>query len=50
MDPNDERLKGLDPKLIETISHEIMDRSPSITWDDIAGINRIIIFNIQFNY
>ncbi|KAA6400166.1 MAG: putative Fidgetin protein 1 [Streblomastix strix] len=38
LDPNDERLKGLDPKLIETISHEIMDRSPSITWDDIAGL------------
>ncbi|KAH7826414.1 p97G [Monocercomonoides exilis] len=38
IDPDDERLKGLDPKLIEMICNEIMDHSPSVHWDDIAGL------------
>ncbi len=33
-----ERLKGCDPKLVELISHEMMDHSPGVAWDDIAGL------------
>lgn len=34
----DERLKNLDPKMIELIKNEIMDNGNPITWDDIAGL------------
>ena len=34
----DPRLKGCDPKLVEMISNEIMDHSPQILWNDIAGL------------
>eukprot|EP01135_Chromosphaera_perkinsii_P008685 Nk52_evm18s1444 gene=Nk52_evmTU18s1444 len=34
----DERLKGIDPKMIELISNEIMDHGPPVDWDDIAGL------------
>ncbi|XP_077992201.1 fidgetin-like protein 1 [Glandiceps talaboti] len=34
----DERLKNIDPKMIELISSEIMDHGPPIAWDDIAGL------------
>uniref|UniRef100_A0A1I8HNK5 AAA domain-containing protein n=2 Tax=Macrostomum lignano TaxID=282301 RepID=A0A1I8HNK5_9PLAT len=47
----DERLRGLDVKLVETILREVMDSAPSIGWDDIAGlefakatIKEIIVF------
>ncbi|XP_054847494.1 fidgetin-like protein 1 [Eublepharis macularius] len=36
--PTDERLKNIEPKMIELIMHEIMDRGPSVNWDDIAGV------------
>uniref|UniRef100_A0A1I8JPR9 AAA domain-containing protein n=1 Tax=Macrostomum lignano TaxID=282301 RepID=A0A1I8JPR9_9PLAT len=35
----DERLRGLDVKLVETILREVMDSAPSIGWDDIAGLD-----------
>ncbi|XP_060103765.1 fidgetin-like protein 1 [Heteronotia binoei] len=35
--PTDERLKNIEPKMIELIMHEIMDRGPAVNWDDIAG-------------
>lgn len=35
----DDRLKNLDPKLIELIRNEIMDRGHPITWDDISGLD-----------
>lgn len=38
-EPVDERLQGLDPKLVETIRNEIMHRVDEITWDDIAGLD-----------
>ena len=38
IDPNDERLAGLDPKLIETICRDILDHSPTVHWDDISGL------------
>ncbi|KAJ9588347.1 hypothetical protein L9F63_018273 [Diploptera punctata] len=34
----DERLKNIDPKMIEIIKNEIMEIGTSITWDDIAGL------------
>lgn len=34
----DERYKGLDPKLVEMIENDIVDRSPKISWKDIAGL------------
>ncbi|KAK4883435.1 hypothetical protein RN001_006754 [Aquatica leii] len=34
----DERLKNIDPKMIELIKSEIMDNGPDILWDDIAGL------------
>ncbi|XP_053673566.1 fidgetin-like protein 1 [Anopheles nili] len=34
----DERLKNIDPKMIELIRSEIMDRFQPLTWDDIAGL------------
>lgn len=34
----DERLKHIEPKMIELIKSEIMDCGPSLKWDDIAGL------------
>lgn len=34
----DERLKNIDPNMIELIKNEIMDSGKSVTWDDIAGL------------
>lgn len=34
----DERLKNIEPKMVELIRSEIMDNGPSIGWDDIAGL------------
>ncbi|XP_049750077.1 fidgetin-like protein 1 [Elephas maximus indicus] len=36
--PIDERLKNLEPKMIELIMNEIMDHGPPINWEDIAGV------------
>ena len=48
---DDERYKNLDPRMVETIENEIMEKNCNITWDDIAGlefakktINEIIIW------
>ncbi|XP_012255509.2 fidgetin-like protein 1 isoform X2 [Athalia rosae] len=34
----DERLKNIDPKMIELIKNEIMDSGAPVSWDDIAGL------------
>ncbi|KAF6176479.1 hypothetical protein GIB67_040774, partial [Kingdonia uniflora] len=34
-----EKLRNLEPRLIEHVSNEIMDRDPNVRWDDIAGLN-----------
>ncbi len=34
----DERLKNVDPKMVELIRSEIMDAGASLHWDDIAGL------------
>lgn len=34
----DERLRNCEPRMIEMICNEILDRGPSVTWDDIAGL------------
>ncbi|XP_075068743.1 fidgetin-like protein 1 [Mixophyes fleayi] len=36
--PSDERLRNLEPKMIELIMSEIMDHGPPLNWDDIAGL------------
>ncbi|KAE8021335.1 hypothetical protein FH972_007233 [Carpinus fangiana] len=33
-----EKLRNLEPRLIEHISNEIMDRDPNVRWHDIAGL------------
>ena len=35
----DERLKNVDPKMIELVKNEIMDSGAPIDWDDIAGLD-----------
>ncbi|XP_005396663.1 PREDICTED: fidgetin-like protein 1 [Chinchilla lanigera] len=37
--PVDERLKNLEPKMIELITNEIMDHGPPVHWEDIAGVD-----------
>ncbi|KAF5273488.1 hypothetical protein FQA39_LY07505 [Lamprigera yunnana] len=34
----DERLKNIDPKMVELIKSEIMDNGAIVKWDDIAGL------------
>lgn len=34
----DERLKNLDPKMIELIRNEIMHQGNPVVWDDISGL------------
>ncbi|XP_050234567.1 ATPase family AAA domain-containing protein FIGL1 [Mercurialis annua] len=34
-----EKLRNLEPRLLEHISNEIMDRDPNVRWDDIAGLD-----------
>lgn len=34
----DERLKNIEPKMVELIRSEIMDNGPVVNWDDIAGL------------
>lgn len=33
-----EKLRNLEPRLIEHISNEIMDRDPNVRWDDIGNM------------
>lgn len=35
----DERLKNIEPRMIELIKNEIMDTGSNINWDDIAGLH-----------
>eukprot|EP01105_Mastigella_eilhardi_P001038 TRINITY_DN1131_c0_g1_i12.p1 TRINITY_DN1131_c0_g1~~TRINITY_DN1131_c0_g1_i12.p1 ORF type:complete len:223 (+),score=59.47 TRINITY_DN1131_c0_g1_i12:311-979(+) len=36
---DDPRLRNLDPKLLERILNEILDNTPSVHWNDIAGLD-----------
>lgn len=36
--PMDERLKNVEPKMIELVMNEIIDHGPPVNWDDIAGV------------
>lgn len=38
MEVEDERLKNVEPKMIELIKNEIMDSKATVSWDDIAGL------------
>lgn len=35
-----EKLRNLEPRLIEHVSNEIMDRDPNVRWDDIGTIKK----------
>ncbi|XP_052266375.1 fidgetin-like protein 1 isoform X2 [Dreissena polymorpha] len=35
---DEEKLKGIEPKMVELIMNEIMDSGPPLTWDDVAGL------------
>ncbi|XP_028045943.1 fidgetin-like protein 1 isoform X2 [Monomorium pharaonis] len=37
----DERLRNIDPNMVELIKNEIMDSGKTLTWDDIAGLEYI---------
>lgn len=37
-----EKLRNLEPRLIEHISNEIMDRDPNVRWDDIGKLLHIV--------
>lgn len=32
-----EKLRNLEPRLIEHVSNEIMDKDPNVRWDDIGN-------------
>ncbi|XP_051020995.1 fidgetin-like protein 1 [Acomys russatus] len=36
--PIDDRLKNVEPRMVELIMNEIMDHGPPVNWDDIAGV------------
>ncbi|XP_028141955.1 fidgetin-like protein 1 [Diabrotica virgifera virgifera] len=38
-EPVDERLKNIEPKMVELIKSEIMDCNANLHWDDIAGLS-----------
>lgn len=40
-EPVDERLKNIEPKMIELIKNEIMDIGKPVSWDDIAGLENV---------
>ncbi|KAL5080621.1 hypothetical protein RYX36_009042 [Vicia faba] len=49
-----EKLRNLEPRLIEHVSNEIMDKAPNVHWDDIAGlqhakrcVNEMVVFPLQ---
>ncbi|CAH9112343.1 unnamed protein product [Cuscuta epithymum] len=49
-----EKLKNLEPRLIEHVSNEIMDRDPNVRWNDIAGlehakkvVNEMVIYPLM---
>ncbi|KAI1297029.1 hypothetical protein EDD11_007252 [Mortierella claussenii] len=37
-EPVDERLRNIDPKMIEAINNEIMESLPVVSWEDISGL------------
>jgi hypothetical protein len=39
-----EKLRNLEPRLIEHVSNEIMDKNPNVHWDDIGNINSCLSF------
>ncbi|KAJ2742624.1 Fidgetin-like protein 1 [Coemansia sp. BCRC 34301] len=39
-EPLDDRLKNIDPRMIEMIENEILTSSQAVSWDDIAGLNQ----------
>lgn len=38
-----EKLRNLEPRLIEHVSNEIMDRDPNVRWDDIGKTRSFVL-------
>lgn len=45
-----EKLRNLEPRLIEHVSNEIMDRDPNVRWNDIGKIMKNIILLLLINF
>lgn len=45
-----EKLRNLEPRLIEHVSNEIMDRDPNVRWDDIGNLQYLLFANMQCNF
>lgn len=39
-----EKLRNLEPRLIEHVSNEIMDKDPNVRWDDIGKYQNLVVF------
>jgi hypothetical protein len=37
-----DRLRNLEPRLLEHVSNEVMDQDPAVRWDDIGKVPGII--------
>lgn len=37
-----DRLRNLEPRLLEHVSNEVMDQDPAVCWDDIGKVPGII--------
>lgn len=44
-----EKLRNLEPRLIEHVSNEIMDRDPNVRWDDIGNTRCFVPYIIQYS-
>lgn len=46
-----DKLRNLEPRLIEHVSNEIMDRDPNVRWDDIGDLDAsCCIMKIPLSY
>lgn len=43
-----ERLRNLEPRLIEHVSNEIMDRDPNVRWGDIGNMILLVLLLLSY--
>lgn len=43
-----DRLRNLEPRLLEHVSNEIMDQDPNVRWDDIGKLSLQQIFEMIY--
>lgn len=41
-----DKLKNLEPRLLEHVSNEIMDQDPNVRWDDIGKLHVYVIISV----